>query len=257
MCGKTAESRLKCAMKIGSLPRKSQSLGVEESVVYRWRYTLNLYRNLGALKKHIKVFNWIALCFMLIVLIVDDFRFTVSDVKCFFGAYVFYVVFLFLSYYIYAFLQGGRTSWEYVVDSKGVTSSLVESNLMRTKFVEGMLQFMAAFGHILSLGRRLSQRKSIYSEFGSVTKIKADRDNNVIKIYFGRIFSKSGRICNKILVPEEYYDTVLCFIISHCRVKNLASDGVFGSNVESRASRFSVLRAIRASTCRTACGRGG
>jgi len=174
----------------------------DESGMCRWRYEVNLYRNMDQLWRAIKVFNWIVAGFVLLVQVIDGFGISLSGLREAVFNYAIGFAFILISYYLYAFLQGGRRAWDFAMDERGVEINLASSILLRVKVVDGIMQFLAAFSTIHGLLRRFPAHNAISVEFDKVCKVQADRKKNAINVYV-------GHRRHQVFVSDDDFDFVL------------------------------------------------
>ena len=75
--------------------------------VYRWRYSVNLYRNPGLLWLFYKVFGGIFAGCMLFALFLGDFKVSPEGVKWGLVGFAVMIVIVTLAYYVYALIHNG------------------------------------------------------------------------------------------------------------------------------------------------------
>ena len=149
--------------------------------VYRWRYSVNLYRNPGLLWLFYKVFGGIFAGCMLFVLFLGDFKVSPEGVK--WGLVGFAVM-------------------------KGVQ---VANEAKRNKVLGTVVAVMgAATGNLtqMGVGTMVAADDERYSQFATVSKVKPDRKHNTINIH-------NGLFHNQVFVGDEDFDFVLDYITSH------------------------------------------
>ena len=94
--------------------------------LYRWRYSVNLYRNPGLLWLFYKVFGGIFAGCMLFVLFLGDFKVSPEGVKWGLIGFAVMIAIVTLAYYIYALIQGGRYTWDFEMYAEGVKGVQVD-----------------------------------------------------------------------------------------------------------------------------------
>ena len=104
-----------------------------EDGVYRWRYSLNLYRNAVLLWLFYKVFSCVFAVCVLFGLWLNDFKFSLEATKWALVGYAAMIVLVTVSYYFYALIQGGRYTWDFEMDENGVNAVQVANEAKRNK----------------------------------------------------------------------------------------------------------------------------
>ncbi|MBQ7189777.1 MAG: hypothetical protein IJR99_10215 [Kiritimatiellae bacterium] len=184
----------------------------DENGIYRWRYSVNLYRNLGILWLLFKVFAWIFVGCVIFNLFLSDFHISLAGVKWFAIGFAGCMALVTASYYLYALIQGGRYTWDFAMDEEGVSATQAPNEAKKTKAIGIVAAAMGvATGNLsqVGVGMTVSSRDGMYSRFGTVSKVKADRNHNTINL-------RNGLYHNQLFVSEEDFDFVLNFITTHC-----------------------------------------
>ena len=180
--------------------------------VYRWRYSVNLYKNFGLLWLFYKVFGGIFAGCLLFVLFLGDFKVSPEGAKWTSVGFAVMIAIVTLSYYIYALIQHGRYTWDFEMDEKGVKHKVHARQLKRAKVVAVLAALMGLLARkpaIISAGILAGSRASLYSTFASVKKITAVKARNVIYL--------DARLNhNQIYVDDEDFDEVYDFIAARC-----------------------------------------
>jgi hypothetical protein len=184
----------------------------DENGIYRWRHSVNLYRNPGILWLLCKVFSWIFVGVIVFEMCLDGFEFGLSFVKWHLVAYAGMIAIVTVSYYVYALIQGGRYTWDFEMDEKGVNAVQAPDEMKRNKALGLAVAAMGvATGNAtqMGVGATVASRNGMYSEFESVGTVKADRRHNTIHI-------RNGLFHNQIFADDEDFDFVLEYIVAHC-----------------------------------------
>ena len=184
----------------------------DENGIYRWRHSVNLYRNPGILWLLCKVFGGIFAGCMLFGLFLADFKVSLAGVMWASIGFVVMIAIVTLSYYVYALIQGGRYTWDFEMDEKGVNAVQAPNEAKRNKALGLVVAAMGvATGNAtqMGVGATVASRNGMYSEFESVGTIKADRRHNTIHI-------RNGLFHNQIFASDGDFDFVLEYIVAHC-----------------------------------------
>ncbi len=183
-----------------------------EDGVYRWRYSLNLYRNAVLLWVFYKVFCCIFAVCVLFGLWLNDFKFSREATKWVLVGYAVMIALVTVSYYLYALIQGGRYTWDFEMDENGVNAVQVANEAKRNKVLGTVVAAMGvASGNLsqIGLGTTVAACNGMYSEFATTRKVKPDRKHNTINI-------RNGMYHNQVFAADEDFDFVLDYITSHC-----------------------------------------
>ncbi|MBP5510425.1 MAG: hypothetical protein J6Z49_05860 [Kiritimatiellae bacterium] len=183
----------------------------DENGVYRWRYAVNLYKNPGILWLFYKVFGGIFAGCMLFALFLADFEVSFTGVKWALIGFAVLIAILTLSYYIYALIQGGRYTWDFVMDEEGVAAKQVPNEAKRNKVLGVAVAAMGvATGNLsqIGVGTMVATDDGRYSRFATVTKVKPDRKHNTINI-------RNGLFHNQVFASGEDFDFVMEYITAH------------------------------------------
>lgn len=184
----------------------------DENGIYRWRHSVNLYRNPGILWLLCKVFSWIFVGVIVFEMCLDGFEFGLSFVKWHLVAYAGMIAIVTASYYVYALIQGGRYTWDFEMDEKGVNAVQAPNEAKRNKALGLVVAAMGvATGNAtqMGVGATVASRDGMYSRFESVGTIKADRRHNTIHI-------RNGLFHNQIFAGDGDFDFVLEYIVARC-----------------------------------------
>ena len=98
---------------------------------YRWRYSVNLYRNPGLLWLFYKVFSCIFAVCVLFGLWLNDFKFSREATKWVLVGYAVMIALVTVSYYLYALIQGGRYTWDFVAACTGMYSEFATTRKVK------------------------------------------------------------------------------------------------------------------------------
>ena len=183
-----------------------------EDGVYRWRYSLNLYRNAVLLWLFYKVFSCVFAVCVLFGLWRNDFKFSREATKWVLVGYAVMIALVTVSYYLYALIQGGRYTWDFEMDENGVNAVQVANEAKRNKMLGAAVAAMGvASGNLsqIGLGTTVAACNGMYSEFATTRKVKPDRKHNTINI-------RNGMYHNQVFAADEDFDFVLDYITSHC-----------------------------------------
>ena len=184
----------------------------DENGIYRWRHSVNLYRNPGILWLLCKVFSWIFVGVIVFEMCLDGFEFGLSFVKWHLVAYAGMIAIVTVSYYVYALIQGGRYTWDFEMDEKGVNAVQAPNEAKRNRVLGIAVAAMGvATGNAtqMGVGATVASRDGMYSRFESVGTIKADRRHNTIHI-------RNGLFHNQIFAGDGDFDFVLEYIVARC-----------------------------------------
>ena len=121
-----------------------------EDGVYRWRYSLNLYRNAVLLRLFYKVFSCVFAVCVLFGLWLNDFKFSLEATKWALVGYAAMIVLVTVSYYFYALIQGGRYTWDFEMDENGVNAVQVANEAKRNKVLGTVVAAMGVASGNLS-----------------------------------------------------------------------------------------------------------
>ena len=180
--------------------------------VYRWRYSVNLYKNPGLLWLIYKVFGGIFAGCLLFGLFLADFKVSLAGVKWSSIGFAVMIAIVTLSYYIYALIQGGRYTWDFEMDEKGVNAVQAPNEAKRNRVLGLLVTVMGIVtGNATQtgVGATVAARNGMYSEFASVGTVKVDRRHNTVHI-------RNGLFHNQIFAGNEDFDFVVDFIVRHC-----------------------------------------
>ena len=180
--------------------------------VYRWRYSVNLYRNLGLLWLFYKVFGGIFAGCLLFGLFLQDFKVSPEGAKWVLVGFAVMIAIVTLSYYVYALIQGGRYTWDFEMDEDGVNGVQVANEAKRNKVLGTVVAAMgAATGNLtqMGVGTMVAAGNGWDSKFATVSKVKPDRKHNTLNIH-------NGLFHNQVFVSDEDFDFVLDYITSRC-----------------------------------------
>ena len=179
---------------------------------YRWRYSVNLYRNPGLLWLFYKVFGGIFAGCLLVGLFLSDFKVSLAGAMWTSVGFAVMIAIVTLSYYVYALIQGGRYTWDFEMDEKGVNAVQAPNEAKRNKVLGLLVTVMGIVtgnASQMGVGATVAARDGMYSEFASVGTVKVDRRHNTIHI-------RNGLFHNQIFAGDEDFDFVLDYITSHC-----------------------------------------
>jgi hypothetical protein len=183
-----------------------------ENGTYRWRYSVNLYKNPGLLWLFYKVFGGIFAGCLLFGLFLSDFKVSLAGAMWTSVGFAVMIAIVTLSYYVYALIQGGRYTWDFEMDEKGVNAVQAPNEAKRNKVLGLLVTVMGIVtgnASQMGVGATVAARDGMYSEFASVGTVKVDRRHNTIHI-------RNGLFHNQIFAGDEDFDFVLDYITSHC-----------------------------------------
>ena len=183
-----------------------------ENGTYRWRYSGNLYKNPGLLWLFYKVFGGIFAGCLLFGLFLSDFKVSLAGAMWTSVGFAVMIAIVTLSYYVYALIQGGRYTWDFEMDEKGVNAVQAPNEAKRNKVLGLLVTVMGIVtgnASQMGVGATVAARDGMYSEFASVGTVKVDRRHNTIHI-------RNGLFHNQIFAGDEDFDFVLDYITSHC-----------------------------------------
>jgi hypothetical protein len=183
-----------------------------ENGTYRWRYSVNLYKNPGLLWLFYKVFGGIFAGCLLFGLFLSDFKVSLAGAMWTSVGFAVMIAIVTLSYYVYALIQGGRYTWDFEMDEKGVDAVQAPNEAKRNKVLGLLVTVMGIVtgnASQMGVGATVAARDGMYSEFASVGTVKVDRRHNTIHI-------RNGLFHNQIFAGDEDFDFVLDYITSHC-----------------------------------------
>ncbi len=179
--------------------------------VYRWRYSVNLYKNLGLLWLFYKVFGGIFAACVLFALFLGDFKVSLEGAKWTAVGFAVMIAIVTLSYYIYALIQRGRYTWDFEMDENGVNGVQVANEAKRNMMLGAAVAAMgAATGNLtqMGVGTMVASGNGWNSQFATVSKVKPDRKHNTINI-------RNGLFHNQVFASDEDFEFVADYITSH------------------------------------------
>ena len=186
--------------------------------VYRWTYTVNLYKNLSILSDLLKV---VGLCFGFVFLLMIAVNLFSGDmdadaIKGILIAIVSTCAFMFvislISYYIWAMMKGGEYCALMEMDENGVTHTQMDKHVTRTRmagFIAGLLGVATDSPQLTANSILAASVNSWNTEFKKVRKVIPVRKRNLIKVNCR--FTK-----NRVFVEPDDYGFVLDFISRRC-----------------------------------------
>ena len=183
-----------------------------ENGTYRWRYSVNLYKNPGLLWLFYKVFGGIFAGCLLFGLFLSDFKVSLAGAMWTSVGFAVMIAIVTLSYYVYALIQGGRYTWDFEMDEKGVKGVQVANEAKRNKVLGTVVAAMGvATGNLtqMGVGTMVAVDDERYSQFATVSKVKPDRKHNTINIH-------NGLFHEQVFVGDEDFDFMLDYITSRC-----------------------------------------
>ena len=183
-----------------------------ENGTYRWRYSVNLYKNPGLLWLFYKVFGGIFAGCLLFGLFLADFKVSFAGAMWTSVGFAVMIAIVTLSYYVYALIQGGRYTWDFEMDEEGVKGVQVANEEKRNKVLGTVVAAMGvATGNLtqMGVGTMVAADDERYSQFATVSKVKPDRKHNTINIH-------NGLFHEQVFVGDEDFDFMLDYITSRC-----------------------------------------
>jgi hypothetical protein len=188
-----------------------------EDGVYRWRYDLNLFKNLSIFFLVWKILFVIFLCIFAVVVIADIKNWGITQERLMYN-FRFLCYFLIgmtvvtaLGYFLYAAIMGGKYCVIFEMDENGINHKQIDEQAEKAKKLAKTTFFAgAASGSFSTMGAGMnSARYEMYSEFSRIRKVKAYPKRNLIKM--------NERLNhNQIYADKDDFEFVENFIVLHC-----------------------------------------
>ncbi len=195
----------------------SSNISKGDDGVYRWTYEMNMWRNPTVLITLWKVFFIAAMFPVVFVTLLSLFEDGVgAAVKTF--APMFFMMtaimsgLVFIGYFIYTIINGGRYQVVFEMDEKGIRHIQLKSQFKKNQVIAWIGAFAgAASGNATVSGAGLlaASKSSSYCQFTKVRKIRVNRRRNVI--YVNESLER-----NQVYVSDEDFEAVRDYLISRC-----------------------------------------
>jgi len=195
----------------------SEHISLFDDGKYRWRYDLNLFKNPRIFFLVWKVLFIAIVIVFAFVIIIDIKNWGITQERLIYNL-KFFAYFIIgmtlvsaLGYVIYALKMGGKYCVIFEMDEDGINHRQIDSQaeiakkIAKTTVIAGALT-----GNPTTIGIGInSARTEMYTEFKRVSKIKAYKNKELIKLT-----EKLSH--NQVYVFKEDFDFVESFITSHC-----------------------------------------
>ena len=204
--------------------KKSQGEKINERVTlckdgkYRWQYDVNLFTNPTIFLLVWKIFFFILLGILSIVIIHDvtSWKDTLRERLMYDLRFLGYImlgmtVLVALSYLIYAAIMGGKYCIIFEMDENGINHKQIPEQAKKAKKIAKATMFAgAASGSFSTLGAGMgAARTEMYSDFSRVKRVKAYPRRNLIKV--NCVLSH-----NQVYTHSEDFEFVKNYITTHC-----------------------------------------
>lgn len=185
---------------------------------YRWKYSLNLFKNYSVFFLVWKIFFFIFAAIFVVMTVADASRFDdfypdrlVGNLKFSLYFIIGMTVISLLGYLIYAARMGGKYTVEFEMDEKGILHRQTPAQAKKARQLGGMTAALgAATGNLTAAGVGMNaQRTEMYSDFSRVKKVKGYPSRGLIKV-------NETLSHNQVYVQKEDFEFVKNYIISHC-----------------------------------------
>ena len=184
---------------------------------YRWRYDVNLFKDLDIFLLIWKVMFFSLAAILLIGVVSDAVRWGFDSVKnarnylIFLYILIGMTVLVALSYVIYAAIMGGKYCIVFEMDEKGINHRQTDNQAKKArKIAKATTLAGAASGSVSTMGAGINaSRTEMYSAFSKVRKVKSYPRKKLIKV--NGVLSH-----NRVYTHPEDFEFVHRFIISHC-----------------------------------------
>ena len=181
---------------------------------YRWIYSVNLLKTPVIFWLIWRIFFFIVLGIFAMIILFDTkwgFAGLVNNLKILGYFLIGMTAVIGLSYLIYAAIMGGKYIVEFEMDEKSITHRQIASQAKKAKAL-GRAALIAGVASgkpgTVAAGIGASQT-AMTSEFAKVKRVKANQRFHLIKV-------NATLDHNQIYVPDEDFDFVHNFILSHC-----------------------------------------
>ena len=184
---------------------------------YRWRYDVNLFKNLSIFRLVWKILFFSFAAIFLFVIIADIINWGFSAEKAIQNLKIFAYVLIGItaisavSYLIYAAIMGGKYCVVFEMDEVGINHRQTDNQAKKAKKLGSLTAAAgAASGSFSTMGVGINAtRTELYSEFAKVKRVKCIPKRNTIKL--NGAFNH-----NQVYAVEEDLEFVESFILSHC-----------------------------------------
>ena len=195
----------------------TETVALCEDGKYRWRYDVNLFKNLKIFWLVWKVLFATFMIIFLFVFISDAINWGLTQERII-NNLKFFAYFLVgmtcvssLGYSVYATVMGGKYCVVFEMDEVGINHRQTDSQAKKTKKIAGVTAAAgAASGSLTTMGVGINaSRTEMYSEFSRVRRVKPYPRRNLIKV--------NGKLShNQVYTRKEDFDFVYNYIVSHC-----------------------------------------
>ena len=187
---------------------------------YRWAYELSLYKNPHILFLIWKIMGWTVVGLCIFIMIVQLFSGNTSfDELVVFPAQLFFIlaaimfVLSVLGYYLYALIMGGKYCALFEMDEKGVEHQQMKAQVKKAQLI-GVITALAGLAgrRVGTVGQGMAvagSTGSMYSSFGKVKSIEANKKKSLIKV-------NETLFKNQVYAEGEDFDFALDYIVKRC-----------------------------------------
>ncbi len=182
---------------------------------YRWVYELPMHKSLFLLAEVWRVLGIAVLIVMIFGTIVNILNGSGLQASLSFAGILAIVLGILLvlsipSYFIVMKAGNGKYTVLFEMDDSGIDHIAIKTEATKALEILTILAGIAGKSHgTTAAGALAATGGSLYSRFANVRKIKADRENNLIRV--------NGRLTrNMIYAADEDFDFVYDFITDHC-----------------------------------------
>lgn len=183
---------------------------------YRWVYEFNMYKNPSILFVVLKIFGFLLLipCFFIFYPLLkgETWEHVYDNSKYAMLTFGIFFICIFVGYWIYAAMCGGKYVVMFEMDEDGVLHRAMKNNVKKAKAISNLLILAGLLsGNPSRVGAGLitATHTSSYSTFSSVRKVKAFRRRNLIKV-------NELLYHNQVYVADEDFDFVYEYISTRC-----------------------------------------
>ena len=208
----------KCEEDAPAGPRRiSDNITVDQNGVYRWTYSLHLFKNPTIFLTIYKIFFFVFLGVFLFVLLLDvfdgsvDFESMTGNLKAFGLIWLVITFLVVVSYLIYALIMRGRYTVLFEMDDNGINHRQIPSQAKKAKAIgtAAMLTGLITRNPSSAAAGIAASRTEMYSSFAKTRKVKAYPSLHLIKV--------NGLLShNQVYVHKDDFDFVRGYIVSHC-----------------------------------------
>ena len=200
----------------------SNNISKGDDGVYRWTYEMNMWKNPTILITLWKVFFIAGMFPVMVVTLLSLFEEGVGAamktfVPMFFMMTAIMSGLVFIGYFIYTIIKGGRYQVVFEMDEKGIRHIQLKSQFKKNQVIAWIEALAgAASGNVTVSGAGLlaASKSSSYSQFTKVRKIQANRRRHVI--YVNESLER-----NQVYVTDDDFEAVRDYLISRCKKANV------------------------------------